>query len=436
MSLPARSRLRGFTLVELLVVIAIIGVLVGLLLPAVQAAREAARRMSCSNNFKQIGLAVHNYHSTYNQLPTHGAGTKSGAVGDQHICTGSGGECPGGSTPPGWAAIWADWGASNGMNLSAFVGLLPFIEQQALWEQISNPLAEDANGDSPPPHAVGLPAYPSMGPNPNGFRGALYTPWLTEVPAFRCPSDPGVGLPAMGRTNYAVCGGDSSKYAYYGARNPGMEPNAASSHGWFNSTWGPDTSARARAHLRGVFMAHETSKFRDILDGLSNTMMMGEIATDLGDNDTRTSMSAVNPLATATGMLINSCDDHPDPARPQFWKSTGVTVVAGANGRGYRWSSFAPYFSQFFSIKPPNSLTCGQQNALNPGVFSTSSRHQGGTHVLMADGAVKFITDSIEAGNQQAPPITDTNRPGDVSPYGLWGSLGTKASKEIISEEF
>ncbi len=65
----------GFTLVELLVVIAIIGVLVGLLLPAVQAAREAARRMSCSNNFKQIGLGIHNYHSAFKQLPTNGTGT-------------------------------------------------------------------------------------------------------------------------------------------------------------------------------------------------------------------------------------------------------------------------------------------------------------------------------------------------------------------------
>ncbi len=183
-----RIRNAGFTLVELLVVIAIIGVMVGLLLPAVQAAREAARRMSCGNNFKQIGLGIHNYHAAYNQLPTFGSGTFDPTVN-------------GGTTD--W---WRQSSRANQYNLSIFVGLTPFMEQQALWEQISNPLS----------------GYQAMGPSPST---AAYTPWATEIPTLRCPSDPGVGLPALGRTNYAACQGDSADNLWLGVLDGVLQPN-------------------------------------------------------------------------------------------------------------------------------------------------------------------------------------------------------------------
>lgn len=401
----------GFTLVELLVVIAIIGVLVGLLLPAVQAAREAARRMSCSNNFKQIGLGIHNYHAAYDQLPIHGAGRD-----------------------PDVRKIWYEsTNAGNNWRLSMLVGLTPFVEQQALWEQISNPLLERTTGSLGEPGST-VPWVP-FGPTPQQLE---YPPWATEIPGFRCPSDPGVGLPALGRTNYVACIGDSSHRAFNGV--------GICMYNWGSpaplrpgSIYGADCgySTDARVAQRGAFVIHASSQFRDVLDGLSNTIVAGEIATDLGDRDKRTKMiRGPGPLANP-----NICSDTPgfiDPARPQFL-APGATATG--TGRGFRWADFAPGIGSCYTILPPNRELCGDGNSDFGYVTSTvSSRHQGGAHVLMGDGAVKFITDSIEAGNSRNPMVIRTgtaannNQPGAPSPYGLWGALGTRASKETVGE--
>lgn len=403
-----RNKPTAFTLVELLVVIAIIGVLVGLLLPAVQAAREAARRMSCSNNFKQLGLGLHNYHAAFNQFPIQGVGTKSGTR-DGVLESGS---------------IFGTFLTHNAMQLSAFAGMLPFIEQQAIWEQLSNPLVLTT------PVVIN---YPAMGPVPHRGDGDFYPPGLTEIPTLRCPSDPGTGLPARGRTNYAFCQGDSPVLMLYGNRGTTLGIDVLGA-GFF--TWGG--SVPSQASERGVFKKYQRTAFRDILDGTSNTIAMGEITTYLGDR-------AVNSSArTGQGAagFVTRCDTFRDPLRPQFWipgQAVDVQDVPAQSqlGRGFQWLSSLPSQSSFVTVRPPNGVNCAT-NANDSGVWSAGSRHQGGCHIMMADGAVKFVTDSIQTDNQNLPTPTrrvPDNNVGGPSLYGLWGNLGTRASKEVIDTE-
>ncbi len=408
------SERAGFTLVELLVVIAIIGVMVGLLLPAVQAAREAARRMSCGNNMKQLGLGLHNYHAAYNQLPMHFGGTR-------YLQPNQGSSTVPSPVPDG----------TNGMLLSFLPGILPFVEQQALWEQLSNPLINQVGG-----------AFQSMGPNPN--RGLVpanpYPPFLTEVATFRCPSDPGTGLPAQGRTNYAACLGDQMHFT-----NAGPITWNAMQGQWVQNA---NRAQRTRDSCRGVFVASMTTRFRDILDGTTNTIMCGEIATDLGDGDIRTIPFAPNPtINVAVADNPSYCQDNGliDPLRPTFWLPSTPRVGVQA-GRGYKWACAVLTFTGFNTILPPNREQCQWGTGANaPGTIPPSSRHQGGVHVAMADGAVRFITDSIEAGNSRAQTIyvgiagassVAPSIPGAQSQYGLWGALGTRASRETIRGDF
>ncbi|MDB4678826.1 DUF1559 domain-containing protein [Rhodopirellula sp.] len=403
------SRRSGFTLVELLVVIAIIGILVGLLLPAVQAAREAARRMSCSNNFKQVGLAIHNYHSAYKQLPRQGAGT------GENIASGH---------------FAVDNQTANNQSLSIFVGILPFMEQQALWENISQPNGVDLRNLG----TVRVPLWPAMGPTPSAYHtgsgivNTNYEPWMTEIPTLRCPSDPGNGSGSMGRTNYAACMGDAHNWQHTGIPYYPLNPHPVG----VSST----LSRYMKASGRGAFVSRLTTKFRDITDGLANTIMGGEIETSLGDNAITTRAHSAGFTAVRNNPTV--CRPSLDPERPAFW-TPGAALGPDWLTRGSAWASSLGPQTNMNTILPPNAELCMWATWMGEGTVPPSSQHQGGAHVLMSDGAVVFLTDSIEAGDPTAPSIwangTGGSAPGQQSPYGLWGALGSKGANETIEEQ-
>ena len=343
----------GFSLRGLMVVVAAAAVVLGLLIPAIEAARESARRMSCSNNFKQIGLAIHNYHAAYKLCPAAMFGTES----NQH-------------------------------RLSGLIAITPFVEASTRWEMISNP------------STFGGVSYPPMGPVPWDTN---YDPWCENIPTFRCPSDSGRG-PTLGRANYAFAVGDKIAGMY---------------------------QCKTTADARGFFAPSMVITFADITDGLANTIMMTEIATQRLRK--LQGQFALNRPAS----FIDSpseCLRVIDLQRPLYYSDS---VALSELGRG-AFADGAGGYSLVHAILPPNSPSCAMGTA-DPleGVFSAGSYHEGGCHVLMGDGAVVFMTDSIDAGSASEPSPRGNHGAGESlwSPYGLWGSLGTRAGNEMSYQQ-
>jgi prepilin-type N-terminal cleavage/methylation domain-containing protein len=289
----ARHRIGGFTLVELLVVIAIIGVLVSLLLPAVQAAREAARRTQCGNNLKQLGLAVHNYHSAYNVLPAY----MTDKVG---------------STGTNWS-----WGAM----------ILQFIEQGNLHD-----LLEVSKVD----------AY-EAGADPNKLAAMQ-----RAMPEFRCPTDTG---PVLNSDWNAMRPGLSQPFV----------PTATSNYVGSNHSHENNRTSAANGVLvnNSIFFNSKRIGLRKITDGLSNTIAIGERAHTLG-----------GVLLKASVVFgVNDSDENQD--------TYGTSTVVGAGA----WT-------------------------LNSDIKGFSSLHGGTVGFLIADGAVRFISENID--HRTDAPINST----------------------------
>ncbi len=157
-------------------------------------------------------------------------------------------------------------------------------------------------------------------------------------------------------------------------------------------------------------------------------MVLPQDGSKLGNNNGSMNTIRDNPGA---------CDDFVNPERPTFWLNNASRT---SRARGYRWADFKQIFNGCFTILPPNDIYCSRHNGDDlTGTAPMSSRHQGGVHVLMGDGAVIFMTDSVEAGSRNHGDVwlngTGDRSPGSASPYGLWGALGTRAASETIEEQ-
>jgi prepilin-type N-terminal cleavage/methylation domain-containing protein len=364
----------GFTLVELLVVIAIIGILVGLLLPAVQAAREAARRMQCSNNLKQWGLSLHNYHDTYRAFPPRRGGSAGG--GDTRRFDG------------------------NYDRKSAYIALLAFMEQSALYNQIQ------AGGQVRTDGEVIWPGGPAGWYNANAATCPL-NPFRAQIPATLCPSDQVQTNPnQQGKNSYAFCIGDS--------------PGAASG----NARWNVAAST-----TRGLFGgSRNIKKMASLSDGTSNTIAMSERCWG-GNLGIRTATG--QDVRTATAVNVATVLTNPGSCYAAATGRNFVGVQIKARF-GFLWADGQAERVGFTTILPPNAPSCvfdGNVNADSQGgVLAASSYHTGGVNSVFGDGSVHFISDSIDSGNLSLPPVA-----GGPSPYGVWGALGSASGGDIVT---
>lgn len=263
--------------------------------------------------------------------------------------------------------------------ISGIVSLLPYLDQTPLFQQIQS--------GTETPWTTG------------GY-------WVRDLPALMCPSDP-VGAPPqgalIGRYNYVFCSGDSVTSS--GGNGSSTTPIVVPS--------------------RGMFGSMICYGLRDAIDGSSNTIAMSEGA---------------RPTGTNTLGMVGSPGGSANPAAcSALFDRTTRTYPGGGwtsdTSWGFRWGDGAGFFTGFTTALAPNGPSCSQNGTIghwNATVMTASSRHTGGVHCLMTDGAVRFVSENINTGDQSAAWMGTTA--GGASPYGVWGALGTRAGGETTGE--
>ena len=378
---PRPRSSRGFTLIELLVVIAIIAVLIALLLPAVQAAREAARRAQCTNNLKQLGLALQNYYSTYDSFP----------LGALQVRDGTG------------ALRGTDWGL-----WSAHSMLLPYLEQGAVYNACN----------------FALPNQGNAGYDTTSMQVTAIT---TVVNAFLCPSSPTPNAPGFPSESPVALQKNSPGNNYFASIGSSL-----------NQYSGPYVSGQemgGAAAPNGMFEVFgQALRMADVQDGTSNTIAFGEWRT--GDFDA-TKLSIPQDVIDVGGVFPPGSGRYQlNQSMPSggaglnLWLQMCAQKAPGTIGNatlnrswiGQQWCTGMLGRTLGNTVVAPNSsypncatvIWGGDFDGSN-GNFGMSSYHPGGANVAMADGSVHFLKSST------AQPV-------------VW-ALGSRAQGEIISAD-
>lgn len=277
--------------------------------------------------------------------------------------------------------------------MSGFVALLPYYEQTALYEQIMS--AQD--------------------------RPWLDTPWWNQkISILMCPSDSGDSPPAgdgpRGLVSYAFCGGDTI-LASTVSTSERTDPVLA--------------ARNLPMPNRGLFGRGVCVRISHVTDGTSNTIALAERSRPSHLYD--------------RGMVAIDQDGDPATFLPQICAATwggsrykpGTPMFEFGTSPGYRWGDGAAFFQAVNTILPPNSASCliggstwpAGGGHFGPGIWTATSEHAGGVMVLLVDGSARFASDNIDAGNSAAVPTNSGS-----SPFGVWGSLGTRSSGEVVGE--